>query len=1331
MGPVAPAGRDRPSVMQGGRRRNPKPCPLQKTSTRLTTKCRLPLLALAIAGLYVVLTIAHPLLILNHPDVEALRYFYLATGGDRWGNSENWFRCDRYQSIFDDHCVVESLAGWHGLTLDPRGRVLEMSLAENKLVGQLPAEIGELAQLQNLNLSNYSTEWPATRNNNRLTGEIPAELARLTQLRRLVLGSPDSIYNQLSGEFPTAIWRLPNLEIVDLDHNIVLEGTDLSSIVAGISNRPGFTWLSLSSTGLSGTIPSAIGGLTNLEGLYLGDNDLSGQIPVELGNLRKLKYLGLSGRPDTPTGGGLSGPIPAELGRLTNLEILYLSSGSLTGEIPAELGNLTKLKYLGLDSDTGLCLAPDLPLESPFGRKALEEGVVVCSDRAIIETLHRATDGANWINNTNWLSEKPLGEWYGVTTDENDRVTTLNLPSNGLSGEIPASVGGLDYLTRVDLSGNPDLCLALDFPLESPFGREASKDVPVCSDSDREILEAFYHATDGPNWSTSTNWLNDAKPLSEWHGVTTDADGRVTELSLSRNGLEGAIPPHLGDLTNLEFLDLDGNYLVGHIPSELGGLANLDTLHLSDNHLTGQIPGELGNLSALTQLHLYRNELSGPVPASLGNLAKLEELWVSFNYGLTGQLPEGLRVGPDLVDVSATNVCAASEETWGNRIETFWPSGLICGDDEVVDIDVAVFYTPAAAMVAGGKRGMEDRIMVLAMETNRAYEKSGVHQRVAIVHAEELEYMESAVGDPEGWDTDLNRLSGQDDDFMNEVHDRRDEKGVDLVHLIRGGGKVEEASYCGLGKVDDDVYEDVAFSISLWGCDDFTFAHELGHNMGLKHNYYSDDTTGLDNVPFPYSHGYVNQRAFGVNVTPGRDRVGVDSTCWYTIMAYNDQCADNGRESNLVPYFSNPRRVHLGNPLGVTDWHAGTAEDGPADAVRSLNAKRRQVASFRPTRSRPVPAGALPNPTVALGGGGVVVDVEAGFRNPSANPLTYQVSSSMPSVARVSVSGSRVTVTPVAAGVATITVVATITAAAADRPSASAIARLNSSVSREFRVVVHKGPAFVDPVLQPGAIPLRASHFTELRSRIAALREQAGLTTVPWTDPALTPGVTPVRAAHLTELRAAVDEAYAAAERSAPRYTDPTITPGATAIKTVHMEELRAAILELDTTSRTAQASLDVSLVPEEARAATESATRGGEQWGGSLFAAAGPETSGSATADAATLRRRFVEIDVGALGRAGAAVRPDDTANAPRLVLNLFDDVVVTGIVEAREPTFSGGFALSGRIEDTESGTMTLVVNGTAVTGTVRTPSGIYWIQPVGEGMHEISQRNPSVTIR
>ena len=98
--------------------------------------------------------------------------------------------------------------------------------------------------------------------------------------------------------------------------------------------------------------------------------------------------------------------------------------------------------------------------------------------------------------------------------------------------------------------------------------------------ADRAALEAFYHATGGPEWDNDGNWLSD-EPLGTWYGVITDNNGRVRRLSLDNNLLTGSIPPELGNLSNLEFLVLYNNQLTGPIPPELGNLSSLEGLELS------------------------------------------------------------------------------------------------------------------------------------------------------------------------------------------------------------------------------------------------------------------------------------------------------------------------------------------------------------------------------------------------------------------------------------------------------------------------------------------------------------------------------------------------------------------------------------------------------------------------------------------------------------------------------------------------------------------------------------------------------------------------------
>ena len=112
--------------------------------------------------------------------------------------------------------------------------------------------------------------------------------------------------------------------------------------------------------------------------------------------------------------------------------------------------------------------------------------------------------------------------------------------------------------------------------------------------------------------------------------------------------MSGKIPAELGNLPNLEDLDLSGNQLSGEIPAELGNLPNLEDLELRRNQLSGEIPAELGNLSKLEYLDLRGNQLGGEIPAELANLSKLRHLNLGDNQ-LSGEIPAELGNLPNLI----------------------------------------------------------------------------------------------------------------------------------------------------------------------------------------------------------------------------------------------------------------------------------------------------------------------------------------------------------------------------------------------------------------------------------------------------------------------------------------------------------------------------------------------------------------------------------------------------------------------------------------------------------------------------------------------------------
>lgn len=302
--------------------------------------------------------------------------------------------------------------------------------------------------------------------------------------------------------------------------------------------------------------------------------------------------------------------------------------------------------------------------------------------------LYHATGGANWARNANWLSEEPIGTWYGVTTDENGGVTEINLNRNLLNGHLPPALGSLSNLEILRLSGNSlagpiPVALAnlaaltnlelngnqLDGPIPPQLGNLAnlawldlsannltgpiptelraltgltvlelsensltgrfpwwlkeldelmilhasgnqltgcmpaellriwiddldSMHLPTC----REALGAFYSDVGGSQWARKDNWRSDT-PLSQWFGITTDNDGRVTAINLPRNQLAGTLPARIGALIHLQELDLSDNDLSGTVPPELANLANLSTLYLAGNRLTGCLPASLRQIA--------------------------------------------------------------------------------------------------------------------------------------------------------------------------------------------------------------------------------------------------------------------------------------------------------------------------------------------------------------------------------------------------------------------------------------------------------------------------------------------------------------------------------------------------------------------------------------------------------------------------------------------------------------------------------------------------------------------------------------------------------------
>lgn len=118
-------------------------------------------------------------------------------------------------------------------------------------------------------------------------------------------------------------------------------------------------------------------------------------------------------------------------------------------------------------------------------------------------------------------------------------------------------------------------------------------------------------------------------------------------MDISDNQLVGTIPPELGRLSNLQYLNLDLNDLTGSVPSKLGRLINLKELLLGKNNLDGTIPSEIGHCTLLENIHFTDNQFKGTIPKELFNCTQLEVLDLDIN-DLTGTIPTEIKQTPKL-----------------------------------------------------------------------------------------------------------------------------------------------------------------------------------------------------------------------------------------------------------------------------------------------------------------------------------------------------------------------------------------------------------------------------------------------------------------------------------------------------------------------------------------------------------------------------------------------------------------------------------------------------------------------------------------------------------
>ena len=514
--------------------------------------------------------------------------------------------------------------------------VQELGLWGNQLTEEIPDSLGLLANLKvlSLGINQLSGEIPDLSgltnleklylHTNQLTEEIPESLGNLANLKYLSLSR-----NQLSGKIPAALGKLTRMLDLYLNEN------QLTGEIPDLSRLGGLHYLDLHGNQLEGRIPDWLGNLTaNLVRVHLHDNQFSGPIP-DLSRVLPLRHLSLWGNQ-------LDGTIPDWLGNLTKLEILYLSRNQLEGEIPASLGDLTKLKAVRFAGNTDADGNPSLTGCVPHGLRSLvaaddlSPGVPAQDFIAVDADGDGDTDDEGDIPGLNLpfcmlsaldLSDVTLepsfaagtetytasvADRVGSTTvtatlaDPNDTVSIRKGTATYANGAaVPLAVGSNEITIEVTPGDARLLKQTYTVRVQHPGSAE----------TDRAALMALYNSLGGASWTDKANWEETGGAIGTWHGVTTNAAGRVTDLDLSSNNLRGTLPPELGNLTNLEILYLSRNQLEGEIPASLGNLTNLRIARFAGNtdadgnpSLTGCVPHGLRSLVAA-------DDLSPGVPA--------------------------------------------------------------------------------------------------------------------------------------------------------------------------------------------------------------------------------------------------------------------------------------------------------------------------------------------------------------------------------------------------------------------------------------------------------------------------------------------------------------------------------------------------------------------------------------------------------------------------------------------------------------------------------------------------------------------------------------------
>lgn len=643
---------------------------------------------------------------------DALVALYNATNGAHWTQNRNW-------------ASDEPLDQWEGVFLDAQGRISQLNLNLNGLRGPVPDEIGLLRHLRRLDLgaNQLTGALPSALGNltslrdlllhqNEFTGPLPPAFGALSELKYLSLGG-----NRLSGPVPSFLGDLGNLEILYLSNNLLT-----GRVPPELGKLANLKQLTLDQNRLSGPIPRSFLQLGELErfpitvneGLCVPGTRVFIDWTIQLGDRRDFvefcstgdQYVLLAfheaanGEGWTNDGGwafdhytvledwygittdslglvtgidlggnGLSGLLSPRLAELAGLTSLRIDDNALSGGIPLSLSAL-RLDAFHYDM-TGLCVQADVAFEAWLEAIPSHRGTsAVCgasTDREILVSFYHGTGGPYWLNRDNWLTDRPIADWHGVSLNRQGRVNVLALDRNNLSGSLIPEIAKLSSLAHLLLSDN-----RLTGTIPSEFGDLSNLEVLIL---ERNRVSGTIPKELGN--LTNLRWL--LLGQNDLSGALPGEIGRLANLEFLRldgNNVSGPLPAEIGRLSNLTRLQLEKNDLSGPLPAEIGDLVSLKELLLRENALTGPLPPEIGKLSSLQELVLSENDFRGGLPSTMGDLGSLRHLVLSNNPGLTGSLPVELTGLGELAVLAATDtgLCAGTDsamQAWLQNLESY------------------------------------------------------------------------------------------------------------------------------------------------------------------------------------------------------------------------------------------------------------------------------------------------------------------------------------------------------------------------------------------------------------------------------------------------------------------------------------------------------------------------------------------------------------------------------------------------------------------------------------------------------------------------------------